>query len=1008
LPKETTLNNGEKSVALSVYAREKKEGFSMVYQKDEDFFGEFHEDVPAGFGVKIYKDQRALAGLFQGETITGPAFYFANKSLSIGKMKEGVFDGSVTRFVDGGSVYEEVYQNGQKVAEKKLPLSFSSFYPNFYVEENFSGTWIRSQGQALYGKRYIARCCLDGYNEYNGARLLVRTGNELLIDHYVAHQPGPQQFSRIGNVDGVHVRYGLSFLDGGKDFAKVLQYDTLKKELAFGFKNGTADSTKFIYNEESGLLSYPRPAMSNSNPLAEGVDSYKDALESLVGLEGVKKALLGVRAFVNKNKKVTGVALAFLGNPGTGKNTVAKIFSGILVESGAFPSKVFVELNRANLAEGGSSASFENVVDNAFLKAKSGVLYFENFPSFFENPLRTGYDTAKVAIFVNLMHKYDGTCCPIVSGPILAMNDLLNSDPTLRACFSDLVIFPDYNVEELRRLLDNELKKDNYEMNEDAKTSLVEFVYSFHFQNGYSNIALLSKALRGVIKHQNIRTVDSESDDRLLTLADVDELKKEDISLMGVQQEAQEDCEKELENLVGLKEVKEQLRQLKDYLALNQGHSNLSLNMTFTGNPGTGKTTVARLFGGILKKEGFLSNGHLVECDRSGLVAQYIGQTQKLTHEKFQSALGGVLFIDEAYQLAHKDDSRDFGSEAVAALLKDMEDYKGKICVILAGYKAPMQEMLATNQGFQSRIQFEIAFPDYTKEELGQILDKDLAKEGFTMDEEGRAFFLEEIEKKRALPTFANARTVRDALHGVELAASERLVANSSHTRLITKEDVEKHFLKGNPDLAKVSLPETTLPQEVIDSSQEEFLQSGTPVDEALLTDATLTLIGKDGFQRMGTLVSPKGLFLTTLEGLPEGELSTILRVLTYDKRALFFTLGAKLLSVNKKNNLALFTLLQAPQNLAYLPLASSMNLLDGAPLEALSCPQGLGNLALLEVTKATLSSKEGQAPKLIYEGKSGNEGSPLLDKNQKGIVGILNSDASTYIPSEAILDFFR
>ena len=236
-----------------------------------------------------------------------------------------------------------------------------------------------------------------------------------------------------------------------------------------------------------------------------------------------------------------------------------------------------------------------------------------------------------------------------------------------------------------------------------------------------------------------------------------------------VKAEEEEDPEKQLEELIGLKDIKHDVRELADFAKVqkmrkDQGMKSVpvSLHLVFTGNPGTGKTTVARILGKLYKKIGILSKGQLVEVDRSGLVAGYLGQTAIKVQEVVQSALGGVLFIDEAYSLAQENDS--FGQEAIDTLLKAMEDHRDDLIVIVAGYTVPMQHFIDSNPGLKSRFNKYIEFPDYTVDELEQIFYLNCKKYDYVIDYRAKEKIREMITQRRMekIVNFANAREVRN------------------------------------------------------------------------------------------------------------------------------------------------------------------------------------------------------------------------------------------------------
>ena len=234
--------------------------------------------------------------------------------------------------------------------------------------------------------------------------------------------------------------------------------------------------------------------------------------------------------------------------------------------------------------------------------------------------------------------------------------------------------------------------------------------------------------------------------------------------------------------LIGLAPVKQRIRETAALLLVDRArrdlglaHETPTLHMSFTGNPGTGKTTVALKMAGLLHRLGYVRKGHLVSVTRDDLVGQYIGHTAPKTKEVLKKAMGGVLFIDEAYYLYRPDNERDYGQEAIEILLQVMENNRDDLVVIMAGYADRMDRFFTANPGFRSRIAHHIEFPDYTDAELLKIAETMLDGQNYGLDPKARAAMAEYIGIRRAQPHFANARSIRNALDRARLRQANRL-----------------------------------------------------------------------------------------------------------------------------------------------------------------------------------------------------------------------------------------
>lgn len=326
----------------------------------------------------------------------------------------------------------------------------------------------------------------------------------------------------------------------------------------------------------------------------------------------------------------------------------------------------------------------------------------------------------------------------------------------------------------------DEVSRVAYDMLDEGRSGWLVNQYRTKSSNVYPNSQVKDKYVQGKVVQMNwfeIPRRDGEGNFRMwLSDNDGAERVREGIRKRKAMKakigtvEGRYDPMAALESMTGLESVKEEVRSLRNYIQIQKARreaglptSDLSLHSVFMGNPGTGKTTVARIVAGIYHEAGLLPTANLVETDRAGLVAGYIGQTAPKTGRVIDSAMGGVLFIDEAYTL-HSDSGQDFGHEAIATLLKRMEDDRGKFAVILAGYTGNMKEFMNDNPGLKSRFSRQIEFPDYTIAELEEIFLNMAKTKGYHLTEDGRDALRGILERDVAEKDekFGNGRHVRN------------------------------------------------------------------------------------------------------------------------------------------------------------------------------------------------------------------------------------------------------
>lgn len=258
-------------------------------------------------------------------------------------------------------------------------------------------------------------------------------------------------------------------------------------------------------------------------------------------------------------------------------------------------------------------------------------------------------------------------------------------------------------------------------------------------------------------------------------------------------------------DLVGLAPVKQRIREIAAFLLVARAREQVglaagppTLHMAFTGNPGTGKTTVALRMAGILHRLGYVRRGHLVSVTRDDLVGQFIGHTAPKTKEVLKRAMGGVLFIDEAYYLYRPENEKDYGQEAIEILLQVMENQREDLVVILAGYRERMESFFASNPGFRSRIAHHIDFPDYDPSELIAIAEKLATESEYQLSATAREAMVEYIARRRQQPNFANARSIRNALDRARLRQAMRLCAGNAVASRAALQTIEAEDIRAS------------------------------------------------------------------------------------------------------------------------------------------------------------------------------------------------------------------
>ncbi|MEJ0092759.1 MAG: AAA family ATPase [Methylocella sp.] len=527
------------------------------------------------------------------------------------------------------------------------------------------------------------------------------------------------------------------------------------------------------------------------NGTATGIAAL-DELAEMTGLETVKAEIntLIQRLRIEAARREQGLAVApislhmvFSGPPGAGKTAVARLYGAVLRDLGVLEKGHLVETDRAGLVAGyvGQTAlkTRQKITD-----ALDGVLFIDEAYALAEHG-GAGNDFGREAINTLLKEMEDrrDRLVVIVAGYPDPMRKFLASNPGLPSRFTKTIQFDSYGAVDLVAITHSMARHDGLRLSQDADPVLKTFFERVRTAPDFANARTARTVLERARETQAARIapligspgVDLDE----LTLADIRSAiaTKTNVAATGVS------ALNELGQMTGLATVKAEINTLISRLQVEAARRErglpvppISLHMVFTGPPGTGKTAVARLYGAVLRDLSALEKGHLVETDRAGLVAGYVGQTALKTREKIADALDGILFIDEAYTLADQAGAAaDFGREAIDTLLKEMEDRRDRLVVIVAGYPDQMSRFLASNPGLPSRFTKTIQFDSYEAGDLVAITHSMARRNGLHLSPDADPVLKTFFERARTAPDFANARTARTVLERAREAQAARI-----------------------------------------------------------------------------------------------------------------------------------------------------------------------------------------------------------------------------------------
>ena len=592
---------------------------------------------------------------------------------------------------------------------------------------------------------------------------------------------------------------------GVKGLEDYIENEIYKALSEYRLKNSAQNEEKIKLSYEETFIAViddKKLVLSNfvKNYDAVAIDNVKRELNDVIGLKAVKDYVLNIEENLKvqnlrqaKGLKAADISMhmIFTGNPGTGKTTIARIVAKYLKAIGVLSSGQLREVSRADLVGQyvGQTAQLTNEVIRSSI---GGVLFIDEAYSLCRDK-NDNFGLEAIDALVKGMEDNRDDLVVILAGYEKEMGEFLKSNSGLKSRFPNVVNFEDYTPAEMYGISLITAKSKGYRIDEECEEGLLKLFEKSQIKgkNDSGNGRLVRNVVEAAILQQSKRIAkDNDTDLELLTSAD-----------FGLDKTNDFDLESELSKIIGLAKVKDFVRTQHKLLIAQEKRrkadlkvdTTQSLNMIFSGNPGTGKTTIARVVADMFKQMGILKSGHLVETDKGGLVAEYVGHTAKKTEEVFKSALGGVLFVDEAYAIAS--DGSSFGQEAIDTLVKLIEDYRGEIVVILAGYEKEMKDFLKANSGLESRFPLRINFPDYSADELFNIGLKMIEGKGFVLAEESVKLFKEQIYTlhKHSTAHSGNGRMIRNYIDELVRNQSSRIAisdVSSSEMNMILPEDI--------------------------------------------------------------------------------------------------------------------------------------------------------------------------------------------------------------------------
>ena len=540
----------------------------------------------------------------------------------------------------------------------------------------------------------------------------------------------------------------------------------------------------------------------NDIPEGDGTRSVEEILtdiNSLVGLADVKENIREFIKYIDYTKKIdtegfANLNMIFKGNSGTGKTTVARLVAELFYKLGFIRENKIIEVTSKDLIGshlGETAPKTQSVIDTAL----DGVLLIDEAYTIMASRGGTSsnYASECMATISKAMEIYKDRLVIIFAGYTKEMNDFINNNQGLMARIGYEIEFPDFTKDELLQIFKDEVEGNEFQIEDGVLDKIEKIIIKNKIGRNFGNARFVKNLFDKLVL---VHSANYEDEKLLKTIT------KRDVEILEETKKDKtrtiDDILKDLNSLIGIQNVKDRINGFVSVIELNkklERTPDFNMHMIFKGNAGTGKTTVARLLAEVYYNLGYVKRNKLVEVQSQDLIGEFLGQTGPKTQAVIESALDGVLFIDEAYSIMeHGGQNASYSAECVATLLKAMEDYQGRLIIIFAGYTEEMKRFRDLNPGLKSRIGYEIDFDDYSLEELMQIFDKKVQEKGFKTDAEARKKVEDIMRKAMSVENFGNGRFVENTLQKIiiEHAIKTRNITDTERLLTFTEEDISE------------------------------------------------------------------------------------------------------------------------------------------------------------------------------------------------------------------------